>query len=251
MGMPAFLARLARVMRRGSSGIWVPLLLAVAGVTLIIVGQLDLDQPPVASLPPIPDPTSPVAVASPTPSERTTPDAPATQTETTAATPSPTPVPDDWVATQLRIEAVGINVPVRQAVDDDHCNFPPSDAAYVLCDGSQPGRGTNSYIFAHALLSLFKPLWNVQLGDEVLVLMSDGAVLAYAVTEVRPNVSCPDDGAAPHPSPPLALRYAPPGCEEGAAWSRPTDHERLTLQTSQGYNRNWGELIIVAEPIAG
>ena len=31
-------------------------------------------------------------------------------------------------------------------------------------------------------------------------------------------------------------------------WSAPTDHERLTLQTSQGYNRNWGEFIVVAEP---
>jgi hypothetical protein len=29
----------------------------------------------------------------------------------------------------------------------------------------------------------------------------------------------------------------------------PTDHERLTLQTSQGWNRNWGELIIVADPL--
>ena len=35
----------------------------------------------------------------------------------------------------------------------------------------------------------------------------------------------------------------------GAAWTQPTDHERLTLQTSQGYNRNWGELIVVAKPI--
>ena len=25
-------------------------------------------------------------------------------------------------------------------------------------------------------------------------------------------------------------------------------HERLTLQTSQGYNRNWGELVVVARP---
>jgi hypothetical protein len=226
----------------------VPLLLAVAGVALIIVGQLDLDAPPVSSLPPIPDPTTPVAVASPTatpgPSEPGTPEA----SETVRPTPSPTPIPDDWVATQIEIRAVGINVPVRHAVDDDHCDFPPSDAAYVLCGGAQPGRGTNSYIFAHALNTLFKPLWNVQLGNRVRVLMSDGEVLEYVVTEVHPNVSCPDDRADPHPSPPLALALAPPGCEEGAAWTRPTDHERLTLQTSQGYNRNWGELIIVAEP---
>jgi hypothetical protein len=226
----------------------VPLLLAVAGVALIIVGQLDLDAPPVSSLPPIPDPTSPVAIATPTATPEPSGDGTPGATSTGQPTPSPTPIPDDWVAVQIEIRAVGINVPVRHAVDEDHCDFPPSDAAYVLCGGAQPGRGTNAYIFAHALNTLFKPLWNVRLGDRVKVLMSDGDVLAYVVTEVHANVSCPDDRADPHPSPPLALKLAPPGCEEGAAWTRPTDHERLTLQTSQGYNRNWGELIIVAEP---
>lgn len=227
----------------------VPLLLAVVGVALIIVGQLDLDQPPTPSLPGIPDPSTPVAVASPTATVRPTADA--TASASPEATPSPTPVPDDWVAVQLEIDAVGINVLVHQAVDDQHCDFPPSDAAYVLCGGSQPGRGTNSYIFAHALNHLFKPLWNVQLGAEVEVLMSDQQVLRYVVTEVRPNISCPDSRAAPHPNPPLALLYAPPGCEDAARWTQPTDYERLTLQTSQGYNRNWGELIIVAEPVTG
>jgi hypothetical protein len=226
----------------------VPLLLAVAGVALIIVGQLDLDAPPVSSLPPIPDPTSPVEIATPTATPEPSGDGTPGATSTGQPTPSPTPIPDDWVAVQIEIRAVGINVPVRHAVDEDHCDFPPSDAAYVLCGGAQPGRGTNAYIFAHALNTLFKPLWNVRLGDRVKVLMSDGDVLAYVVTEVHANVSCPDDRADPHPSPPLALKLAPPGCEEGAAWTRPTDHERLTLQTSQGYNRNWGELIIVAEP---
>jgi hypothetical protein len=227
----------------------VPLLLAVAGVALIIVGQLDLDAPPVSSLPPIPDPTSPVAIATPTATPEPSGDGTPGATSTGQPTPSPTLIPDDWVAVQIEIRAVGINVPVRHAVDEDHCDFPPSDAAYVLCGGAQPGRGTNAYIFAHALNTLFKPLWNVRLGDRVKVLMSDGDVLAYVVTEVHANVSCPDDRADPHPSPPLALKLAPPGCEEGAAWTRPTDHERLTLQTSQGYNRNWGELIIVAEPV--
>jgi hypothetical protein len=226
----------------------VPLLLAVAGVALIIVGQLDLDAPPVSSLPPIPDPTSPVAIATPTATPEPSGDGTPGATSTGQPTPSPTLIPDDWVAVQIEIRAVGINVPVRHAVDEDHCDFPPSDAAYVLCGGAQPGRGTNAYIFAHALNTLFKPLWNVRLGDRVKVLMSDGDVLAYVVTEVHANVSCPDDRADPHPSPPLALKLAPPGCEEGAAWTRPTDHERLTLQTSQGYNRNWGELIVVAEP---
>ena len=81
----------------------------------------------------------------------------------------------------------------------------------------------------------------------IKVLMSDGVVLHYVVTEIHPNVSCPDERADPMPNPPLALQYAEPGCP-GAEWSRATDHERLTLQTSQGFNRNWGELIIVAQP---
>ncbi len=236
-------------MRRVSSGIWVPLLLGLAGVVLIIAGQLDLDQPPGASLPPIPDPTSPLAVASISPTPQ-----PSLQTsEPASPQPSPTidatPIPDDWLATQLQIESVGINVEVYKSGEAGTDDFPPHDGAYILRNSSEPGRGTNSYIFAHAELYLFKPLWNVQLGAEVKVLMSDGAVLTYRVTEVHPNVSCPDDRADPHPNPPLALKYAPPGCAEGAAWTQPTDHERLTLQTSQGYNRNWGELIVVAEPV--
>jgi hypothetical protein len=74
-------------------------------------------------------------------------------------------------------------------------------------------------------------------------------VLHYVVTEIHPNESCPDERAAPMPNPPLALQYPPPGTCPGARWALPTDYERLTLQTSQGFNRNWGELVVVAEPI--
>jgi sortase family protein len=229
-------------MRRLLTSLLLPILLAVAGVGLIVVSNLNLDQTPGPSLPPIGEPsTSGIAIGSPGVE-------PSGQAGSTAPTPSPTAPPDDWLAVQLEIPSVGLNVLVKHAVSAADCDFPPEDAAYVLCGGSQPGRGTNSYVFAHAELNLFKRLWNVQLGDEVKVLMSDNAVLRYVVTEVRPNVSCPDDRVDPHPNPPLALKYAPPGCEEGAAWTAPTDHERLTLQTSQGYNRNWGELVIVAKP---
>jgi hypothetical protein len=230
---------------RHRSGLLLPLILALAGVALIVAGSLDLD-PPSSSLPPIPDPSSQVAVASPS----REPTASADATATAEPTPTPTPIPADWVAVQMQIESVGVNVLVKQSTSGGVDDFPPDDAAYILRNSSQPGRGTNSYVFAHALVSLFKPLWNVQLGDEVRVLMSDGVVLRYVITEVRPNVSCPDDREAPHPNPPLALKYAGPGCEDGAAWTQPTDHERLTLQTSQGFNRNYGELILIAEPIS-
>ncbi len=60
----------------------------------------------------------------------------------------------------------------------------------------------------------------MQLGAEVKVLMSDGAVLRYRVTEIHPNVSCPDDRADPHPNPPLALQVrAAAAAAEGAAWT--------------------------------
>jgi hypothetical protein len=236
------------------SGWLLPLLLALAGGGLIIAGQLDLDTAPPPSLPDIPDATptpTEVALASPT-------GAPSISASPTA-TPSPTPLPDDVVAVQLEIEAVGINVRVLAATDPATCAFPPSEAAYILCDGAQPGRNSNSYIFAHAINTLFKPLWNVRIGDEVQVLMSDGSVLNYRVTEVRPNVACPDDDPDnPELNPeslgvtlPLALQYAGDDCDEGVAWTRPVDHERLTLQTSQGFNRNWGELVVIAEPIQG
>lgn len=223
----------------------------MTGIALIIVGSLEGDREPVASLPPIARPTpSPTAEPSPSPTPPPTQaseSASASPSPTATASPTPTPLPDDVVAVQLEVRSVGINVAVRQSTSEQTDRFPPSDAAYILRSSSQPGRNTSSYVFAHALNTLFKPLWNVQLGAEVLVRMSDDTVLTYEVTEVRPNVPCPDPNADPHPNPPLALQIHD-DCAEGRRWLARTDHERLTLQTSQGYNRNWGELIVIAEP---
>ena len=225
-------------------------MLGVAGVALIILGTMDPGSEPSSSLPPIAQPTS-----SPTPVPATTPgtsDAPSAAPSASAEptpTPTPEPMPSDVVAEQLEIRDVGINVIVRQSTSAATDGFPPDDAAYILTNSSQPGRNQSSYIFAHALNSLFKPLWNVQIGDEVLVRMSNGTVLRYVVTEVRPNVPCPDADADPAlnpPNPPPALQIHE-DCSEGSWWLATQPYERLTLQTSQGYNRNWGELIIVAE----
>jgi hypothetical protein len=189
-----------------------------------------------------------VAIATPSASERESPG------KTAKPTPEPTPIPKNWAAVQIQIESVGINIPVHKCTNAACDSFPAEDSAFILRESSQPGRGTNSYIFAHAVRHLFKPLWNVQLGARIKILMSDGAVLRYVVTEVHPNVACPD-GNPPNPelnpNPgdlPLALRIVH-DCSAGVAWTQPTDHERLTLQTSQGYNRNWGELVVVADPL--
>lgn len=230
-------------------GVLVPLGLAVIGVVLIIVGQR-LGQPePTSSLPPIVVPTE-VAVATPTPIATGTPISTATATATPTATAAPTrtPLPDDVLAEQLQIEAVGINVPVKQSDSAATDDFPPDDAAFILSGGSEPGRNTNSFIFAHALEHLFKGLWNIRVGDVILIRMSDDEVLEYRVTEVRPNVPCPDALSDPHPYPPLALQRAGDNCD--TSWLDPTPTEQLTLQTSQGYNRNWGELVVVAKPVS-
>lgn len=220
-------------------------MLGVAGVVLILAGTLDLDEPTTPSLPPITTP-------SPSPVARTTPTPRPSATVVASPTPAPTPepMPSSVTAAQLELPSVGINVLVRQSQDAQTDSFPPTDAAYLLRAGNQPGRNTNAYLFAHALNSLFKPLWNVQIGAEVLVRMSDDTVLRYVVTEVRPNVACPDPNATQNnpPNPPLALQIHET-CEQGASWTASTDHERLTLQTSQGFNRNWGELVVVAEPV--
>lgn len=220
-------------------GIVLPLLLAVIGVGLILAGQLPVDRPG-TSLPGIPDPSE-VAAATPTPT-------PEPSGFTPVPTPTATPIPDDWVAVQLQVESVDLNVVVKHATVGQG-GFPPQDAAYVLYQSSEPGRGTSTYIVGHAVQHIFKRLWNVTLGAVVKIGMSDKTVLRYVVTEIHPNVSCPDERVDPMPNPPLALQYPPPGNCPGAAWASPTDHERLTLQTSQGFNRNWGELIIIADPL--
>jgi hypothetical protein len=224
-----------------------PIILAVAGVVLIIVGSLDSDGEPTTSLPPIAQPTAtPSAEPTLSPSSGQT-DAPSASAEPTPE-PTPTPLPASVIAVQLDVRDVGINVLVKQSLDAETDGFPPTDAAYILGASSQPGRNMNSYIFAHALNTLFKPLWNVQIGAEVRVRMSDDSVLTYVVTEVRPNVPCPTDPRPDDPpNPPLALQIHD-DCSEGVFWTTPTEYERLTLQTSQGFNRNWGELVIVAEP---
>jgi sortase (surface protein transpeptidase) len=229
-----------------------PIILGVTGVALIIIGSLDLGDEPTSSLPAIATST-PVAQASPTTTPSGSPSQPASPTAEPTVTPTPTPLPGDVVAAQLQIESVGINVLVRQSTNAETDSFPPDDAAFILSNGVQPGRNTNSYIFAHAVNHLFKPLWNVQIGAQVLIRMSDDSVRHYVVTEVRPNVACPDpDATTNNPedfgvTPPLALQIHE-NCSEGAFWTAPTDYERITLQTSQGYNRNWGELVVIADP---
>ena len=230
-------------------GVLIPAALALAGITLIVIGQVLNNAPPQSNLP---DLTVPPPTVEPTPSETATPGA--TESPDATATAAPTPLPEDVVAVQVQIANLGINVPVRTwsppPEQSNEAPFPPDDAVFIFTDATQPGRGSNTFIFGHALEHLFKPLWNARIGDEVLVGMSNEQVLRYRVTEVRPNVpGCPSPDDEPHPYPPLALVRGGDGCAESGFWLGGAPEERVTLQTSQGFNPNWGELIVIAEPV--
>jgi len=161
--------------------------------------------------------------------------------------PAPTLRPHDpsWIARRLQVPALGIDVAVAMAGGSAHEAFPPSDGAYILRSSSQPGRGTNTYLFAHAVPHLFKPLWWAEVGQQVIVTMSDGQQLAYRVTAVVRNIPCPDP-SAPKPAglPPVLANATK--CD--VSWTFPTPTGRLTMQTSQGFNRNYGEMVVIAEP---
>jgi hypothetical protein len=163
---------------------------------------------------------------------------------TATANPVLRPADSGWVARRLAVPGLGIDVAVF-APNPANELFPPYAGAYIHSISSQPGRGTNSYIFAHAVQGLFLPLWWAQVGQEVLVQMSDGQVLGYVITAVVRDVPCPDPTKPKPPNLSPALANA---TECDTSWMMPTPSERLTLQTSQGLNRNYGELVIVAEP---
>ncbi len=150
-----------------------------------------------------------------------------------------------WVGQRIAVPDLGINIPLSMAGNAATEEFPPFSGAYILRSSSQPGRGTNSYVFAHAMPELFKPLWQARIGQLVVVTMSDGQQLNYRITRIVPDVPCPDPSAPKPAGLPPALANAT-YCD--TSWTMPTPTERLTLQTSQGFNRNYGELVIIAEP---
>jgi len=161
--------------------------------------------------------------------------------------PAPNLLPADhgWVGQRIAVPALGINIPLSMAGNAATEEFPPFSGAYILRSSSQPGRGTNSYVFAHAMPELFKPLWQARIGQQVVVTMSDGQELNYRITRIVPDVPCPDPSAPKPAGLPPALANAT-YCD--TSWTLATASERLTLQTSQGFNRNYGELVIIAEP---
>lgn len=186
----------------------------VAGLVLVVVGLglwLGATGPaPVAVVSPIPVASRPVT---PTPATSAT------------GTPDPrSPIPDGY---RIQIPRLAIDLPIAEGdiVRDIDQQRTPENYAFHLTGTSVPGRGSNSYFYAHARTGMFLTLWKARPGDLVFISTPDGKALKYIVSEVHPAV-VPTD----------------------VSWAQPTRSERLTLQTSTGPKPGDPRFVVVALP---
>lgn len=150
-----------------------------------------------------------------------TPDASFPSVGTASPIPSPTRGPGIR-AERIQIERLGIDLPI---VEGDGIDAPLDKAAHYPGTG-WPDGGTNIYLYGHARTGMFLALWDVAVGDQVILTLVDGTQRIYAVGKVIPEV--PWD----------ALSYLDP-----------TSTEQLTLQTSTSYLATSPRFIAIAYPM--
>lgn len=144
------------------------------------------------------------------------------------ATDSPTPAPSpsqaagqEIKAKRILIERLGIDLKI---VEGDGIDAPIGKAAHYPGTG-WPGGGTNIYIYGHARTGMFLSLWDVKVGDQVVLTLVDGTQRTYEIAKVIPKA--PWD----------AVKYLDP-----------TPTEQLTLQTSTSYHATSPRFIAIAYP---
>lgn len=166
----------------------------------------------------------PTAVTSPTP-VASRPAPPTVPPSGAAVTPDPrAPIPDGY---RIQIPRLAIDLPIAEGdvVRDIDLQKTPENYAFHLTGTSVPGRGSNSYLYAHARTGMFLTLWKARAGDEVFISTPDGKALKFVVSEVHPAVAPAD-----------------------VSWVQPTLGERLTLQTSTGPKSTDPRFVVVALP---
>jgi hypothetical protein len=171
---------------------------------------------------PITPPPSAVAAvtASPLPT-------PTSDTVSATTAPTATPVPPIAPGYRIKIARLVIDLPIAEGdIERDTVRQEtPNNFAFHFPGTALPGDPGNSYIYAHARVGMFLSLWNVRVGDEVVIVAPDGREWRYAVSEVHPRVAPAD-----------------------VSWAQPTSSERLTLQTSTGPNPGDPRFVVVALP---
>ena len=148
-----------------------------------------------------------------------TPSLPAVAAAPPIVTPDPSPTA--IVARRIRIERLGIDLPI---VEGDGIDAPMHKAAHYPGTG-WPNGGTNIYIYAHAQKGMFLALWDVKVDDEVVLDLVDGTSRRYIVTDVKPKVGW-----------------------DAIAFLDPTPSEQLTLQTSTSYTPTAPRFLVIARP---
>jgi LPXTG-site transpeptidase (sortase) family protein len=122
-------------------------------------------------------------------------------------------------ATSLRIERLGIDLPVVEG-DGDHVT---DGAANHYAGTAWPGEGSNTYLYGHARQGQFLELWKARRGDRIEVDISDGSVAVYEVSEIDPLVPW-----------------------DAFELLAPTDDEILTLQTCLDYAETAPRFVVIA-----
>ena len=139
-----------------------------------------------------------------------------------AASPSVSPAVGAGIrANRIKIARLGIDLAVVQG---DGLEAPIGKAAHYP-GSAWPGGGSNIYIYGHARVGMFLPLWQIRVGDTVELDLVDGTSRTYVVTKILPKV--PYD----------AVTYL-----------APTPMEQLTLQTSTSYYPTAPRFVVIAVP---
>ncbi len=196
--------------------------LAFVGVLLVMLDAPELASPVhIDASSSVPTPLA-TPLATPLPSSTGAP---------TEPTPQPTPAGRDIAEARIVIARLGIDLPLawgdvaRDVPRSDFQGATPENVALVFPGSALPGGGGNTYIYAHARTGMFITLWNVRIGDEVVLRWPD-AELRYEVQQIIPRVD-PND----------------------TSWLDPRGPERLTLQTSTGPVAANPRFVAVATPV--
>ena len=162
---------------------------------------------------------------------------PIAPTQEASAEPSgalPTAKPITIAGSRIAVPRLGIDLPLelgeiaRDVPREGYAGATTENIAFVFPSSRLPGEGGNTYIYAHARVGMFLPLWGAKLGDEVIIYRpDDGGRRSYRVALIAPRVNPAD-----------------------AQWLDPNGDERLTLQTSTGPNPGDPRFIVVAYPEA-
>ena len=131
------------------------------------------------------------------------------------------PRPTGIVAVRIEIARLGINLPI---IEGDGVEAPIGLAAHFP-GTAWPDAGSNTYLYGHAQEGMFLPLWDVRTADEILLTLANGQQRCFMVAQIIPE--------APWDAVTLLM---------------PTDHERLTLQTSTSYTPTAPRFIVIALP---